>query len=160
LSPGDHLTTLELDLGLAFPMIEVLLGGPGATDDRVRELTEIEEQILEVMARIVGKELEGVWNALGLTFNFEGRQQAVQLQRLMPPSEKIMALSFELQMGESRGSMNLAFSGVVSNALQRKLSKDWGYQRPAREKDEDGKLKRKLLRCRFPATLACPEIPV
>ncbi len=160
MAPGNPIAAMELDLSLAFPIIEVLLGGQGASDDRVREITEIEEQILEVVARIACKELQVAWQPLSIQFEFDSRQQASQLQRLMPPTEKILALCFELQMPGSRGSMNIAFSAVVSNALLRKLSKDWGYRRPIRETDSDGRLKRKLLGCPFPVALGLVDVPV
>lgn len=160
MSPGNNLAAMELDLSLAFPIIDVLLGGEGGSDERVRELTEIEEQMLEVVARVVCKELETAWLPLGMEFLFDRRQQPAQLQRLMPPTEKILALCFELQMPGSRGSMNIAFSAVVSNALLRKLSKDWGYRRPSHEADSDGRLKHKLLGCSFPVTLGLLNVPV
>jgi flagellar motor switch protein FliM len=160
LAPGNNIAAMELDLSLAFPIIDVLLGGQGASDDRVREITEIEEQILEVVARIICKELETAWQPLGMEFVFDGRQQTSQLQRLMPPTEKILALCFELQMPGSRGSLNVAFSAVVSNALLRKLSKDWGYHRPSHETDSDGRLKRKLLSCPFSVSLGLVDVPV
>jgi len=158
--PGDNLAAMQMDLSLAFPMIDLLLGGQGSNDDRVREITEIEEQILEVVARIVAKELGTAWIPLGIEFAFDGRQQASQLQRLMPPTEKILSLSFELRMSNSRGSLNLTFSAVASNALQRKLSKDWDYRRPSREADADGRLKHKLLDCRFSVMLGAVNIPI
>jgi flagellar motor switch protein FliM len=160
MNPGSNLAAMELDLSLAYPIIDVLLGGQGGSDDRVREITEIEEQILEVVARIVCKELEISWQPLGMEFAFDSRQQASQLQRLMPPTEKILGLCFELQMPGSHGSMNVAFSAVVSNALLRKLSKDWGYRRPSHAADSDGRLKRKLLSCAFPVALGLAEVPV
>jgi flagellar motor switch protein FliM len=160
MSPGNNLAAMELDLSLAFPIIDLLLGGQGASDDRVREITEIEEQILEIVARIICKELEIAWQPLGMEFIFDRRQQASQLQRLMPPTEKVLGLCFELQMPGSHGSMNIAFSAVVSNALLRKLSKDWGYRRPSHTADADGKLKHKLLGCAFPVTLGLADVPV
>ena len=160
LTPGDNFGAMQLDLGLAFPMIDVLLGGQGSSDDRVREITEIEAQILEVVARIVCKELEAAWQPLGVQFVFEGQQHTGQLQRLMPPTEKILGLSFELQLPGSRGTMNLAFSAVVSNALQRNLSKDLTYRRPSHGSDCDGALKRKLLGCPFPVTLGLADVQV
>ncbi len=160
LTPGDNFGAMQLDLGLAFPMIDVLLGGQGSSDDRVREITEIEAQILEVVARIICKELEAAWQPLGVEFVFEGQQHTAQLQRLMPPTEKILGLSFELQLPGSRGTMNLAFSAIVSNALQRNLSKDLTYRRPTHGSDCDGALKRKLLRCPFPVTLGLADVPV
>jgi len=56
---------------------------------------EIEEQVLEGIIRIMCRELQTSWNAIALEFNFGQRQQILQTQRLMPPEEKNLCLSFK-----------------------------------------------------------------
>ena len=58
LRPMGVSAAIEIDLPLAFPIIDVLLGGPGRAEAAVREITEIEEQILESVVKIIGRELE------------------------------------------------------------------------------------------------------
>jgi flagellar motor switch protein FliM len=58
LSPVGATALLQLDLGVAFPLIDVLLGGEGKGDVRARGITEIEEQILETVMHIVCRELQ------------------------------------------------------------------------------------------------------
>ncbi len=55
LRPMGVAAAIEIDLPLAFPIIDVLLGGPGRAEAAVREITEIEEQILESVVRIIGR---------------------------------------------------------------------------------------------------------
>ena len=66
------------------------------------------------------RELQTAWQAIALEFNFGVRQQLLQTQRLMPPEEKSLCLSFEIKMSETRGTLNLAIPAVVSNALLEK----------------------------------------
>src|SRR6185312_16077331 len=91
---------------------------------------------------------------------FERRQPMAQIFRLMPPNEKIMALTFELHLGELRGMMNVAFPAVVSTGLLRKLSEAWVYHRRHEESDLRPRLQRKLLGAKFGLELALPPWPV
>src|SRR5271156_6259964 len=87
---------LQLDLKVAFPIIDLLLGGEGKGIAATREITEIEEQIVESVARIVCRELGAAWQAVELQVGFERRMELGEAQRLMPPNEKILSLSFEV----------------------------------------------------------------
>ncbi len=56
LEPLGALSVLQLDLGLAPPIIDLLLGGEGK-DGPLRELTDIEESILGSVVEITCREL-------------------------------------------------------------------------------------------------------
>jgi flagellar motor switch protein FliM len=53
LAPVGAVAVLQLDLTIAFPIIDVMLGGEGKSSEATRELTEIEEQVLEGVIRIM-----------------------------------------------------------------------------------------------------------
>ncbi len=159
LEPMDANAALQLDLKVAFPIIDLLLGGEGK-GAATREITEIEEQILESVARIVCRELGAAWQALGLQVDFEERLDAAAAPRLMPPEEKTLSLSFEITMPEVRGGLNVAVPALVSNALLRKISADWSH-RPARgAADSRQRLMRRLLECPFQAELGATDLGV
>jgi flagellar motor switch protein FliM len=154
-APNNAMAVLQLELAPAFPIIDVLLGGPGAPGPH-RELTEIEEQILEDVVRIILRELGTAWTSLGLqfSFDFDQRQQPSQMQRLMPAGETTLALSFEIRIAESQGTLNLILPGVVSDTLMRKLSKEWEYQRPRGATASDTRIRAQMLDALFDAELA------
>jgi flagellar motor switch protein FliM len=127
--PMGATAALDLEPSLVFPIIDLLLGGVGRMNEQEREITEIEEGIMEGVVRILCGELQTAWASLNSTFEFDERLQPTQLQRLMPPSDKTLCLSFEIHMPESHGVMNVAFPAVASNALLRKLDQDGGYSR-------------------------------
>jgi flagellar motor switch protein FliM len=149
LAPVGATALLQLDLAVAFPLIDVLLGGQGSGSPPGRQLTEIEEQILETVMRIICRELQSAWQALALTFEFEARQQAEQVQRLMPSEEKTLSLAFDITVAESRGTLNLVFPAVVSNALLRKLSAGWVRAKLRARPDSGQRLREHLLACPF-----------
>jgi flagellar motor switch protein FliM len=160
LAPVDATAVLQLDLAIAFPIIDVMLGGEGKNSEITRDLTEIEEQVLEGIVRIMCRELQTAWQAISLEFNFGERQQILQTQRLMSPEEKNLCLSFEIKMSETRGTLNLAVPAVVSNALLRKISADFSYQRPRSPIEARRQIQKKLLDCFFPVELSMPRLQV
>jgi flagellar motor switch protein FliM len=153
LAPADATALLQLDLAVAFPLIDVLLGGEGKGVSPDRQITEIEEQILETVVRIICRELQTAWQTLALEFQFEQRQRPDQVQHLMPSEEKTLSLSFEVTVAESRGTLNLVVPAVVSNALLRKLSAGWAPTRPRVLSDSEPRLRARLLECPFQVEL-------
>ncbi len=160
LEPVGAIGLLQLDLTVAFPLIDVLLGGEGKGAPPAREITEIEEQILETVVRIICRELQVAWQAMNLEFLFEQRQQLQQVQQLMAPEEKTLSLSFEITVADSRGTMNLVVPAVVSNALLRKLSVGWITARKRARPDSNHRMKQHLLACPFEVELRMDSVMV
>jgi flagellar motor switch protein FliM len=158
LDPTGLNAALQLDLKVAFPIIDLLLGGEGKSLSEARELSEIEVHILDAVARIVCRELGVAWQALSLEFNFEHRLEVGEAQRVMPPEEKTLSLSFEITMPDVRGGMNLAIPAAVSNALLRKISSDWNQRRPRLSGDCRQRLMRRLLECPFEVELGAENL--
>ena len=127
----------------------------------MREITEIEEQILESVVKIIGRELESTWPpVLEVQFTFDSRLRQADISRLMPPSEKILSLSFEIRMPESRGMLNIALPAAVANALLRKLTQQASYRKQRGTTDSTSQMLRRLEHCVFPIQLVLPEQPV
>jgi len=149
LLPLETKALLQLDLAVAFPLIEVLLGGEGKGGLLERQITVIEEQILEAVMRIICRELENAWQMLSLKVEFEERQNAEQVQHLMNGDEKTLALSFEVTVAEKRGALNLVFPALVSNALLRKMSAHWAQTKRRVQPEETARLRAHLLASPF-----------
>jgi flagellar motor switch protein FliM len=132
LEPLGAIAVLQLDLALAPPVIDLLLGGEGQ-DGPLRELTDIEESILGSVVEVICRELTAAWQSVGLSFTFERRQMQTQAARIMPVTEKTLCLSFEIRMPHGSGLLNLAFPAVVSNTILRRLTSDWARRLHAGE---------------------------
>ncbi len=128
LEPLGALSVLQLEMALAPPIIDLLLGGEGK-EGPLRELTDIEEAILGSVVEIICRELDAAWQQVGLCFIFERRQMQTQVARMMSLTEKSLCLSFEIRMPHSSGLLNLAFPAVVSNTILRRLTSDWAHGR-------------------------------
>jgi flagellar motor switch protein FliM len=158
LEPMGANAALQLDLKVAFSIVDLLLGGEGKSLAATREITEIEEQIIESVARIVCRELGSAWQAVNLQVGFEKRLESAEMQRFMSPDDKTLSLSFEVTMSEVRGSLNLAVPVSVSHALLRKISAEWNARRPRRRSEWRDRLKQQLLECPFPLELAAADL--
>src|SRR3984957_7363004 len=156
LEPLGALSVLQLDLAIAPPIIDLLLGGEGK-DGPLRELTDIEESILGSVVEIICRELTTAWQPVGLSFNFERRQMQTQVARMMAVTEKTLCLSFEIRMPHSSGLLNLAFPAVVANTILRRLTSDWGRRRRHAE-DTRLVMEAAVRRIRFGASLQPPTV--
>src|ERR1035437_4409596 len=128
LEPLGALSVLQLDMSLAPPIIDLLLGGEGK-EGPLRELTDIEEAILGSVVEIVCRELTTAWQPVCLSFNFERREMQTQVARIMSVTERTLCLSFEIRMPYGSGLLNLAFPAVVANTILRRLTSDWERSR-------------------------------
>jgi len=155
LEPLGALSVLQLDLALAPPIIDLLLGGEGK-EEQARELTDIEESILSSVVEIICRELTAAWQPVGLSFNFERRQMQTQTARIMSVNEKTLCLSFEIRMPHSSGLLNLAFPAVVSNTILRRLTSDWGRRHHALE--TRARMETLVRRIRFGGVLQLPTV--
>ena len=154
LIPMEVNAVVQMDLKIAFPMIDVLLGGEGAGLAEPREITEIEEQILDGVARVVCRELETAWRALKMQIAFERRVETSAARRLMAPEDRTLSLSFEITMSEVRGSLSVAVPVTVSHALLRQLAVDWTRVPGSQSGDSRRRLMHLLLDCPFVAEVA------
>lgn len=160
LNPPGVMAALQIDHSIVFPTVEVLLGGAGTYAEIKREISEIEEQIMEGVAKTISRELASVWAPMGFEITLGERHSTPQIQRFLPPQEKVLALSFELTLNEIKGTMNLAFPATVSNAMLRKLSLDWEYKRPRGSAGASARLREHLNKCDFDVVLGFPSVKV
>lgn len=157
LRPAGVTGAIEIDLPLAFPIIDLLLGGPGRAESSVREITEIEEQILETVVKLIARELETTWHpVLEMQVVFDQRLRQSDITRLMPPNEKVLSLSFEIRMPEARGMLNVALPAAVSNALLRKLTQLASYRKQRGTADSTFQIRKHMEHCLFPIELVLP----
>jgi flagellar motor switch protein FliM len=154
LEPLGALSVLQLDMGLAPPIIDLLLGGDGK-DGPLRELTDIEESIFASVVEIVCRELTAAWQQVGLSFSFERRQMQTQVARIISVTEKALCLSFEIRMPHGSGLLNLAFPAVVANTILRRLTSDWG-RRSRHPGETRSRIESAARRIRFGCALQLP----
>lgn len=151
----------ELDLATAYLIIDLLLGGDGKATPPERDLTEIEEVIIQSVVQAVFQELQGVWESLvSLNFDFEGRPQRADVIRLLPAQERILAISFEVQVLDRRGTLNFGLPAAVSSALLRKISEQSLTPKRQAAADHVAAWQHRLEDCRLALEMRLPQVQV
>jgi flagellar motor switch protein FliM len=120
LEPLDVMAALQMDLSMAPPIVDLLLGGVGRAGP-LREPTDIEDAILLSVMEIVTRELNLAWQPVGLKFALDKREMEAQVQRLMPSTEKTLCVSFEIHMSEAQGTLTLCLPSIVLSTTLRRL---------------------------------------
>jgi flagellar motor switch protein FliM len=149
---------MQIDHSLVFPLVDILLGGTGQCEVMTREISEIEENIMEGVAKIICHELATAWTAFGTALELAERQPPAQMQRFLAPTEKTLCLSFEIKLAEARGMLNLVFPMSISNTMLRKLSADWSYGKSGAPSHFAKRLAAKMMGCAFPLELGIDAI--
>ncbi len=131
LKPMEGNAILEMNPSLVFPFLDILLGGSGKnTLKEFREVTEIEQSILEGVLRIVLHDLTETWKQVAdVTFGIDTLETQPQLIQILSPNEAIVAIGFEIAAGENRGMMNFGIPSIMVKMLGQKFEQQGAVRR-------------------------------
>jgi flagellar motor switch protein FliM len=151
MKPFDGNAVLEINPSLVFPILEMLLGGSGkVTTIITREITEIEQSIMEGLLRIILQDLRTCWHAVtALDFSIESHETEPQLLQILAPNEAVVAISLEVRIGETAGMMNLGIPSIMIKMLRQKFDQQWSIRKTQATPDEHAR----VLRLIRPATV-------
>lgn len=139
IKPFDGIAILELNPGLAFPMIETLLGG-GKVKSMVvqRELTTIERQILDSLLVLILQNLSIAWQSVAaIDFAVESHETEPGLLHILPPNEAIVSIATEVQIGENASMMNIGIPSSVVRLLRQKSDQQWSARKVISEEETE-----------------------
>ncbi len=141
--PMDGNAVIELNPSLVFPMLDVLLGGTGASGGQeIREITEIERGIFEGVLRIVLHDLRETWAPVAeISFTIEATETQPQLMQILSPNEAVVAIGFEITMGEIRGMMNFGIPSILVKMMGQKFEQQWSIRRRSGSQAEQGRMR-------------------
>jgi flagellar motor switch protein FliM len=88
MGPCEGNAVLEINPSLVFPILEMLLGGSGKYTTKInREITEIEQSIMEGLFRIILHDLKLAWHSVTLVeFSIESHETDPQLMQILAPN--------------------------------------------------------------------------
>jgi flagellar motor switch protein FliM len=131
LSPYDGNGVLELNPSLVFPILEMLLGGTGKASPAIqRDVTEIEQKLLDGLFRIILHDLREAWKPVtSVDFTIESMETEPQLLHILAPNEAVVAIGIEVRIGESVGMMNIAMPSIVIKMMRQKFDQQWSVRK-------------------------------
>ena len=141
---------MEMDIRLIFPIIDLLLGGTGTTaSDEPRDLTEIDEEIMESITALIIKEVDRSWRALNLSLTPGHCIKPALITQIYPANEKLVLLMFEMTVGATTGSFKIvlptSFVGFLLRHMKAAQSKKISILRHL----PNPSLRERILDCQF-----------
>ena len=130
LAPGSYLVPFTLmplqsrviakfDSGLLFPLLDLLLGGSGDPFDGLRELTDIDEELIRSVIELIGVQLERTWKACQVNVMPSPSLKPALVGQFFLNEERTVALNFEIALARIKAGMRLVLPMSFCNALVR-----------------------------------------
>jgi flagellar motor switch protein FliM len=139
--PLEGNIALELNPSMVFPIIDMILGGPGNALEENRNLTEIELNIVEGVIKLAMRDLCGAWHPIvELDMFLEGKGTKAQMFQIVSPAETVIAVHLELKIGENTGLMNLCIPSRMLKSLRGKFDQQWNTRQQKRPEYEAEKI--------------------
>jgi flagellar motor switch protein FliM len=119
---------LEIDPAITFSVIDRLFGGQGEGAKFSRELTDIEQSVMEgIIVRVLGNLRESWSTVIDLRPRLGGIEVNPQFAGIVPPSEMVVLVTLETKVGEVEGMMNLCIPYLTIEPIISKLSAQYWY---------------------------------
>jgi flagellar motor switch protein FliM len=130
--PFDELAALEINPTVAFAMIDRMLGGGGQSVALSRGLTDIEQNIVDAVVKILLDSLTDAWRpVVELAFGIRGRETRPQMLQVAAPNETVVMIVFDVKIGETRGMINLCIPASIVETAGAHFVQAWHRQRRA-----------------------------
>ena len=142
LKPYDGNAVLELNSSLIFPILEILLGGDGKLQfSSQREITEIEQVLLDGLFRIILRDLGEAWRFVTLIdFAIDTIETEPQFLQILAPTEAVVAVAIEIRIGDSIGMMNIAMPSIIIKMMRQKFDQQWSLRKSVSTEGEQARV--------------------
>lgn len=104
----DGKALVDVNLNIVFTILDRLLGGNGTPLGILRQLTEVEKQIMQkVMVSIIDRLREAWINIIDLAPVIELVESNPQFAQIVPPGEIVLSITVEIKIHDVTGIMTL-----------------------------------------------------
>jgi flagellar motor switch protein FliM len=136
MSPLDGLAALELSPNVAFTMVDRMLGGTGRGVVMARALTEIEQNVIEAVVKLILENLTESWRGIvDVRFRISGRETRPQMLQVAAPNEIVVLMGFDIRIGDARGALHICIPAAAIESVGASFTQSW--QRTRREPTPD-----------------------
>lgn len=151
--PFESLGALELNPSVTFAMIDRLLGGTGTTGTPDRALTEIEQNLVDSVVKLLLEHLTETWRAVAeIRFQIQGRETRPQMLQVVSWNEVVVLIVFEIKVAEVRGLVHICVPASAIEAGGTNFAQGWQQAKREPTPTEVQWLTENLGRVRLPVT--------
>ncbi|MGE3957526.1 MAG: flagellar motor switch protein FliM [Vicinamibacterales bacterium] len=130
IAPFEDLGALEVNPAIAFSVVDRMLGGTGNGSAPTRALSDIEQNVIDSVVKLLLDGLSETWRALTpLTFAVKGRETRPQMLQVSGPNEVVVMIAFDMRIGTARGMMNLCLPASLIESVGSHFGQAWHKQR-------------------------------
>lgn len=113
IKPHGGRLAYEINPTLVFAVIEKLMGGNSETPSQNREITVLEQSLVEGFIEMALADLKEIWQTIGDTeFHLDRRETSPQLVQIVAPNEIVVVIVFEVKIGNTSGMMNFCIPAI------------------------------------------------
>jgi len=125
---------LEIEPNIAFALVDRILGGRGATMDRIREFTEIELAIIErITIQIINLMREPWENVISIRPRLDKIETNAQFAQIVAQNETIALITLSARVGEVDGMINICIPHMVVEPIVSKLNTKFWFSNVEKE---------------------------
>jgi flagellar motor switch protein FliM len=140
---------MEMDIALVFPIIDLLLGGAGTASEQTRELTDIDEEIMQSVTALIVKQVERSWRALNLSLTPGRCIRPAMIQQVFLADEKLVLLVFEMTLGNTTGLFSMVLPTSFVGFLLRHMKAAQSKKVSSLHLLRNPSLRERILDCEF-----------
>ncbi len=128
MDPLKGSSVLEIDPAVTFTIIDRLFGGKGEGAKVSRDLSDIEQSVMEgIIVRILGNLREAWSQVIDLRPRLGQIETNPQFAQIVPPTEMVVLVTLETKVGEVEGMMNFCIPYLTIEPIISKLSAQYMY---------------------------------
>jgi flagellar motor switch protein FliM len=128
--PLEGLGAVEINPSIAFTMVDRMLGGTGQTAPPNRALSEIEQNVLDAVVKLLLDHLTESWRAiLDVKFRIQGRETRPQILQITGQNEIVIVMTFEIHLGDVRGLLRVCIPASTIETMEEKVAPGWHRRR-------------------------------
>ncbi|HVM32537.1 MAG TPA: flagellar motor switch protein FliM [bacterium] len=114
MEPLEGSFLMEINPELVLTLIDRILGGPGKAPNAARELTLIEQSVIEKIVNRGMENLQEAWLKVGhFQPKLTGYETTAQFVQIVAPNEIAAVIEFEVKINEITGKMSMCIPYVV-----------------------------------------------
>lgn len=122
LPPVEGNILFEINPGFAFRIIDILLGGAGASDYKLREFTEIDKGIIYKINQSLINNMKLAWeDVLDVNPSVDGLETNPALNQTLSPNEPVALITLSVEMAEVSSFINICIPYISVEKLIDKL---------------------------------------
>lgn len=154
--PFNGNAVLEINPSIVFTIIDRMLGGKGESILKPRDLTDIEQTVVERVLMRILELMEESWSTVvDIRFRFESMESNPFFVQICPATDMVLLVTLKLEIAGVQGIMNLCIPYFVMEPMIDKLSSQHWFASTGRKDGTEARpiLEKKIRKIKVPLAL-------